>query len=558
MAALSKDIDIAVIGAGTMGAGIAQVAAQAGHRVRLYDVQAGAVAKGVAGLKAGLDRLAERGKLSAAERDAILSRLQGADSLAGLKGCGLVIEAVVERLDVKRALFKELEGLLAADAILASNTSSLSITEIGAALARPERCVGMHFFNPAPIMALVEVVTGLATAPEVARAIADTATEWGKSPILCKSTPGFVANRIARPFYGEAMRLVEEGAADVPTVDAILKDCGGFRMGPFELMDLIGVDVNLLVTQSVWQAFFGDPRYAPSLMQQEMVAAGRYGRKSGRGWYDYREGAAKPAPSEAPAGPKPRAITLSQNPELAAGRGFYDPAAELAALARNAGIAVELDTPPPEIEQIERLDVRGGVQLAAANDPDLSGGLGFEMAQRYDPFAETVIQLDEASLKLTRGLPVHERGWHGAGDRPVVLYDLALDYARTPRIAIAAEPGAPRAALAAAAGFFQTLGKKVSIVEDVPGLVVMRVLALLANEAAEAVYRGICGAGDADTATLKGLNYPAGPLAWGKKLGWHRIHGVLTSLREYYGDPRYRESPLIRRWDAAAESSYVV
>ena len=305
MAALAKEIDIAVIGAGTMGAGIAQVAAQAGHRVRLFDVQAGAVAKGLAATKSGLDRLVERGKLAAAERDGIVARMQGAESLASLKGCGLAIEAVVERLDVKRALFKELEGILGPEAILASNTSSLSITEIGAALARPARCVGMHFFNPAPVMALVEVVTGLATAPGVAATIAETAKAWGKSPILCKSTPGFVANRIARPFYGEALRLLEEGAADVATIDAILKDCGGFRMGPFELMDLIGVDVNFLVTRSVWEAFFGDPRYAPSLAQQELVAAGRYGRKSGQGWYDYRDGAEKPAPREAEGGRAP-------------------------------------------------------------------------------------------------------------------------------------------------------------------------------------------------------------------------------------------------------------
>ncbi|MFO0989768.1 MAG: 3-hydroxyacyl-CoA dehydrogenase NAD-binding domain-containing protein [Alphaproteobacteria bacterium] len=556
MASLPTSATVAVIGAGTMGAGIAQVAAAAGHPVLLYDVAAGAVAKGIAGVRAGLDRLVERQKMTAGERDALVGRIAPVEKLDGLAGAALVIEAVIEKLAVKHEIFAALEQVVKPEAILATNTSSLSITEIAAHLRHPGRVVGMHFFNPAPVMALVEVVTGVATAPEAAAAVFDTAKAWGKAPVYAKSTPGFIANRIARPFYGEALKLLEEGAADAATLDAILRDCGGSRMGPFELMDLIGIDVNFLVTKSVWEAFFNDPRYQPSLLQQEMVAAGRHGRKTKRGWYDYRPDAEKPAPQEAPPGPKPKTIVLSQNPALAAGRGAFDPAADLVALAREAGIAVTFEETQPDFQPIDDpFAPRGGTQFASA-----AAGEEFEFApgtaeDRYEPYAETTIGLDGCRLRLTRGTTGHEPGWREPDDLPVVLYDLALDYRAAPRIAIAPPAGAPRNVVLTAAGFFQALGKRVTVVADVPGLVAMRILAMLANEAADAVYRGVCSEADADTAVLKGLNYPAGPLAWGRKLGWHRIHDVLRGLNLYYGDPRYRVAPPIRRWEHAAEAA---
>jgi 3-hydroxybutyryl-CoA dehydrogenase len=553
MPALPTSATVAVIGAGTMGAGIAQVAAAAGHPVLLYDIAVGAVEKGLAGVRAGLDRLIERKKMSAAERDQLLARIRPADLLDKLGGAALVIEAVVEKLAVKHEILAALERVVKPDAVLATNTSSLSITEIAAHLKRPERVVGMHFFNPAPVMALVEVVTGVATAPAVAETVFDTAKAWGKAPVYAKSTPGFIANRIARPFYGEALRLLEEGAADAATIDAIMKDCAGFRMGPFELMDLIGIDVNFLVTKSVWEAFFHDPRYAPSLLQQEMVAAGRHGRKTQWGWYDYRPGAAMPAAQEAPTGPKPKTIVLSQNPALASERGAYDPAAELAALAREAGIGVSFEETTPDFRPLEDpFAPRGGTQLASAG-PEEVEFLPGSAEDRYERFAETTIGLDGCHLRLTRGSTGHEPGWREPDDLPVVLYDLALDYRAAPRIAIAAPAGAPRNVMLTAAGFFQALGKRVSVLEDVPGLVVMRILAMLANEAADAVYRGVCSEADADTAMLKGLNYPAGPLAWARKLGWHRVHDVLRALNLYYGDPRYRVAPPIRRWEFAEE-----
>ena len=556
MASLPTSATVAVIGAGTMGAGIAQVAAAAGHPVLLYDVAVGAVAKGIAATRAGLDRLVERQKMSAAERDALMARIKPVEKLDALGHAALVVEAVIEKLSVKHEIFAALEQIVKPEAILATNTSSLSITEIAAHLKHPGRVVGMHFFNPAPVMALVEVVTGVATVPEAAEAVFDTAKAWGKAPVYAKSTPGFIANRIARPFYGEALKLLEEGAADAATLDAILRDCGGFRMGPFELMDLIGIDVNFLVTKSVWEAFFHDPRYQPSLLQQEMVAAGRHGRKTKRGWYDYHPGAEKPAPQEAPPGPKPKTIVLSQNPALAAERGAFDPAADLVVLAREAGIAVTFEETPPDFQPLDDpFAPHGGTQFASAAE-----GEPFEFApgtaeDRFETYAETTIGLDGCRVRLTRGTTGHEPGWREPDDLPVVLYDLALDYRAAPRIAIALPAGAPRDIMLTAAGFFQALGKRVTLVEDVPGLVAMRILAMLANEAADAVYRGVCSEADADTAVLKGLNYPAGPLAWGRKLGWHRIHDVLRGLNLYYGDPRYRVAAPIRRWEHAAEAA---
>jgi 3-hydroxybutyryl-CoA dehydrogenase len=556
MTSLPTSATVAVIGAGTMGAGIAQVAAAAGHPVLLYDIAVGAVAKGIAGVKAGLDKLVERQKMSAGERDALMGRIRPAEKLDELAGASLVIEAVIEKLSVKHEILAALERVVKPDAILATNTSSLSITEIGAHLRHAERVVGMHFFNPAPIMALVEVVTGVATAPAAAETVFDTAKAWGKAPVYAKSTPGFIANRIARPFYGEALKLLEERAADAATIDAIMRDCGGFRMGPFELMDLIGIDVNFLVTKAVWEAFFHDPRYQPGLLQQEMVAAGRHGRKTKRGWYDYHPNAAKPAPQEAPQGPKPKTIVLSQNPALAAGRGAYDPAADLAVLAREAGIGVTFEETAPDFQQLDDpFAPRGGTQFAAAGSGEPLEFAPGTAEDRYEPYAETTIGLDGCRVRLTRGTTGHEPGWREPDDLPVVFYDLALDYRAAPRIAIAVPAGAPRTVMLTAAGFFQALGKRVSIVEDVPGLVAMRIVAMLANEAADAVYRGVCSEGDADIATLKGLNYPAGPLAWGRKLGWHRIHDVLRGLNLYYGDPRYRVAPPIRRWEHAAETA---
>jgi 3-hydroxybutyryl-CoA dehydrogenase len=480
-----------------MGAGIAQVAAQAGHPVLLFDAVDGAVARALARIESDLGRLVEKGRLRAEARDAVVARIRPCAEVAELAPAGLVVEAIVEALDAKTALLREVERITGEATIFASNTSSLSITAIAAAARRPERVVGMHFFNPAPAMALVEVVSGLATSPDVAATVFATAASWGKSPVHARSTPGFIVNRVARPFYGEALRLLEEGAADCATLDAILRDAGGFRMGPFELMDLIGHDVNFAVTSSVHAAFHGDPRYRPSIVQQELVRAGRLGRKSGRGFYAYGGGAQPPAPATTPARPAPSRVVIE---------GDLGPAAALEALAREA--RMEVSRAP------------GEGRIAAG----------------------------PARLALTDGRLATERA---AGATDLVLFDLALDYRAARRVAIAGGAGTTPAAVDAAAGFFQALGKQVSILPDLPGLAVMRTVAMLANEGADAVHLGVCDAAAVDGAMVKGVNYPLGPLAWADRVGPRWILAVMDGLARAYGEDRYRASLLLRRIAAA-------
>jgi len=251
-----------------------------------------------------LDKLVEKGKLTTEQADGIHGRITPASELNDLAGSGLVIEAIIEDLGIKKKLFAELEGILAADAVLATNTSSLSVTAIAGGLKHPERMVGLHFFNPAPLLPLVEVVPGLATDDALASRMTTLMKAWGKVPVMCKDTPGFIVNRVARPFYGEAIRIYEEGIANMPTIDSAMKSAG-FKMGPFELMDLIGNDINFTVTKTVWEAFFYDQRYKPSFTQQRQVESGRLGRKSGRGYYSYADGAMPsfPAVEEAVAAP---------------------------------------------------------------------------------------------------------------------------------------------------------------------------------------------------------------------------------------------------------------
>lgn len=289
---------IGVIGSGAMGAGIAQVLATAGHPVRLLDQHAGALEKAAVGIEANLRKLVARNKLTPEAAGAAVARLSPTTYLPDFADCELVIEAVVEDLAVKQQLFRDVEQVVAAECILASNTSSLSVTSIAAACQRPERCLGLHFFNPAPLMQLVEIVPAVQTRPGLADEVRALVEGWGKLPVIAQDTPGFIVNRVARPFYGEAIRLLEEGIADVATIDWALTALGGFRMGPFALMDFIGHDVNYRVTESVFTGFFFDPRYRPSITQKRLLEAGYLGRKSGRGFYDYAPGAPVPVPKQ--------------------------------------------------------------------------------------------------------------------------------------------------------------------------------------------------------------------------------------------------------------------
>lgn len=293
------DLVIGVVGAGAMGGGIAQIALSRGHRVLLTDALASAVTRGQTQIEKNLAREVEKGRLGTADADAALGRLELVEPDAGLShfgDCDFVVEAIVERLDVKQATFTALEKVVAPECVLATNTSSLSIASIAAACSHPERVLGVHFFNPAPLLPLVELVPSIRTAPSVlanARALVE---RWGKTAVQAADTPGFIVNRIARPFYGEALRMLEEGVADVATIDWAMRQFGGFRMGPFELMDFIGHDVNYVVTESVWTAMYYDPRYKPSLTQKRLLEAGLLGRKSGRGFYDYGAEAVAPEP----------------------------------------------------------------------------------------------------------------------------------------------------------------------------------------------------------------------------------------------------------------------
>ena len=298
--ALDRNATVAVLGAGTMGSGIAQVAATAGHQVLLADTFAGAVERARAAHEKVFAREVEKGRLDAAAAAATLGRIRyltpGPGDFLELASAQLVVEAIVEDLEVKKATFKRLEHALEPSAVLATNTSSLSVTAIGAACDRAERVLGIHFFNPAPVLPLVEIVPGVATGPEVTAAARALIDAWGKTTVVASDTPGFIVNRIARPFYSEALRIFEEGIADKATIDWAIRDAGGFKMGPFELMDLIGNDINYAVSLSVFEAFGYDPRYRPFLTQKKLVEAGLLGRKTGRGHFDYRAGAVNPEP----------------------------------------------------------------------------------------------------------------------------------------------------------------------------------------------------------------------------------------------------------------------
>jgi 3-hydroxybutyryl-CoA dehydrogenase len=288
---------IGIIGSGAMGAGIAQVVAVAGHEVYLLDQSDAALEKATAGIAGALRKLAEKGKMPAEAAEAATARLRPTTNMQDFAGCGLVLEAIVEELAVKQQVFRQVEAMVSAECILASNTSSLSIASIAAACQRPERFLGIHFFNPAPLMALVEIIPAVQTREGLAEEVRGLVHSWGKLPVLTKDTPGFIVNRVARPFYGEAIRLLEEGVADMATIDWALTELGGFRMGPFALMDFIGHDVNYRVTESVFTSFFFDPRFKPSFTQKRLFEAGYYGRKSGRGFYSYAADAVQPAPT---------------------------------------------------------------------------------------------------------------------------------------------------------------------------------------------------------------------------------------------------------------------
>ncbi len=497
---LDSDSTVFVVGAGIMGAGIAQVAAQAGHAVRLFDARAGAAAAATAKLATTLDGLAAKGRLDAAQAKAIAARIVVAERLDEAAGAGLVVEAIVENLEAKRGLLRELEGVVGNKGVLASNTSSISITALANGLARPGRLVGMHFFNPMPLMKLVEVVSGLQTDPAIAEAIFELAKRWGKTPVHARSTPGFIVNRIARPYYAETLSLLHERLAEPAAIDACLRGAG-FRMGPCELMDLIGHDTNFAVTESVFAANFGDRRYVPSLVQREMVDGGLLGRKSGRGFFMYPAAAAAPvAPFAAPEVPAAAIVAL---------HGTGPAVDRWAAAFTAAGLRFESDT-----------------------------------SSRWSG-----LQTSSGVLRLTDGRTAAQVAAE-EGVRELALFDLA----------VASGGGAPGTTLAYCVSssaspawrdeverWLGIAGWQPCAIGDAPGLVVARTIAMLINEACDAVQQGVCTAEGADLAMKLGLNYPAGPFEWLAAWSASTVVALLDRLDSHYRGERYRVSPELRQ-----------
>ncbi|TNV22534.1 3-hydroxyacyl-CoA dehydrogenase PaaC [Buttiauxella sp. B2] len=476
---------IAVIGSGTMGAGIAQVAAQAGHPVKIYDIQPGAATRAIDGIAAALSARVAKGKISASEKSAVVSRLTAAHALSELADAALVIEAAAEQIDIKQAIFRDLAAICPPDAIFASNTSSISITAIASGVPQPERVVGLHFFNPAPVMKLLEVVSGLETAPAVLESLTTLALRWGKQPVRCHSTPGFIVNRVARPFYAEAWRALEENVAPAGVIDAALRDCGGFPMGPLALTDLIGQDVNFAVTCSVFNGFWQERRFLPSLIQQELVLGKRLGKKTGQGIYRW-----------------PLNETLP-----------YEPAA-------------------PGNSEAKHIKFHG--RAAWLNNPNSSDGV-----------TDSYLELDDVLVQVTQG----ERATQLAKrlQRPVVLLDLVNDWQRSPLVVLAAAAGNTVEQTAKVIRFFQQQGKQVLTINDYPGMLVWRTVAMLANEATDAAQKGVASEQDIDTAMRLGVNYPRGPLAWGAELGWQQVLRLLENLQQHYGEERYRPTSMLRQ-----------
>ncbi|MFD9716528.1 3-hydroxyacyl-CoA dehydrogenase [Streptomyces sp. NPDC059076] len=475
---------VAVVGTGTMGQGIAQIALAAGHPVHLYDTAPGRAAEAATAIGARIDRLVAKGRMAPSERDAALPRLTAASEPSELAGAGLVIEAVVEDLTAKQELFRSLEDVVADDCLLATNTSSLSVTAIAGALRLPGRFVGLHFFNPAPLLPLVEVVSGFATAQQSAADALATVAAWGKTPVSCADLPGFIVNRVARPFYAEGFAIHEDRIADPATIDAVLRESGGFRMGPFELTDLIGQDVNAAVTRSVWEANFQSPKFTPSLSQRRLVDAGLLGRKTGRGWYDHTEG----APS-----PEPQVAAPAEPPAYVIAEGGLGAAAALLELISGS------DVPLRRGDEAVRsqLVLPGGGRLALT-DGSMSG------------------EFDD-----------------------LVHFDLAFDYREATRIALAPSPRTSERTLREAIGLFQALGKQVSVIGDAPGMIVARTVAMLIDFAADAVTKGVATEDAVDTAMKLGANYPLGPLAWHRRLPPDWAHTLLQNVHTRIPSGRY-------------------
>ncbi len=494
---------VGIVGCGVMGQGIAQIAAQAGCHVRLFDSREGAADAAAGQVAQTFATLAGKGKLSAERAAAAAARVQPVAGLAGLAACELIVEAIAEDLAAKRAVFVQLEALVAPEAILATNTSSLSVTAIAAGLQRPQRVAGLHFFNPVPLMRVVEVVDGLRTDPAVGDALLAVGQAWGHTAVRAQDTPGFIVNHAGRGYGTEALRLLAEGVADVATLDRVLTDAAGFRMGPFTLMDLTALDVSHPVMESIYHQFYEEPRFRPQPLTRQMLAAGLVGRKVGRGFYVYEAGAHGPMqvwPAE-PVVPGRQALP--------------------------ARVWISPQMPPAWRACVEQLAQAAGVALdnSAADARPACDSLCLVAPLGDDA---TTCALREA-LDASR----------------TVAVDTLFDAHR--RRVVMGTPATSRAALDAAQALLAADGVAVSVLRDSYGLVAQRVVAAIINIACEMAQQRIATPADIDRAVVLGLGYPHGPLAWGDALGARTVLTILQRLQAHTGDPRYRPSPWLTR-----------
>lgn len=488
---MGEKMRIGVVGAGAMGRGIVQLFAQAGHAVVCHDAQPGAAAAGVASVLEQLQRSVDKGRLTPQALADIRGHIAIADALEGLAGCGVVIEAIVEDLAVKRDLFLRLEPIVGDAAVLASNTSSLTVSEIAAGCARPERVAGLHFFNPVPLMKVAEVIAAVRTAPAVVQQLKALTEGAGHRAVIAADQPGFLVNHAGRGLYTEGLRIVEEQVASPADVDDVLREALGFRMGPFELLDLTGLDVSSKVMASIYEQFQHEPRFRPSSLVAPRVAAGLYGRKTGEGWYRYEQGkAVRPAAPAVP--PLPAGLRVWTAPDATQHQA-------LQALVRQAGASCVAEAPQADLQIIQPWG-QEATQAAVAQ------GLDPARTVAVDPIAPFT---SRRTLMLT------------------VATDTA---ARDAAHALLAADGVP-----------------VTRIHDSAGFIAQRVIATIVNIACNIAQRGIASVADLEDSVRLGLGYPQGPLAWGDQLGGARILQVLQGQHECTGDPRYRPSPWLRR-----------
>jgi 3-hydroxybutyryl-CoA dehydrogenase len=486
---------VGIVGTGAMGTGIAQLAAQAGSAVLLLDTRAGAAALAVEKVFAQWDRLVSKGRLAGADAQALKARLAAASTLEGLHACDLVVEAISENLAAKKDLFAQLEKGLSASAVLATNTSSLSVTAIAAGLAHPERVAGFHFFNPPPLMKVAEIIAGLKTESAICTRLAEFTRQMGHTPVMAGDTPGFIVNHAGRGYGTEALRIAGEGVTDFQTVDRILCDQVGFKLGPFELMDLTGLDVSHPVMESIYHQYFEEARYRPSIITTQRVAGGLLGRKTSEGFYAYRDGVKVTSPD------LPAPVVADMPPIWVSPKASRR--SELLQLLKNLGAKIE---------------------TASSASPQalvLVAPLGFDVT--------TVAVVERLDPARTVGI------------------DLLIDDQTTKRRVLATNPATRTDMREAAHALFARDGKPVSVIRDSGGFVTQRVVAAIVNIASDMCQQGICTPRDLELAVTLGLGYPLGPLAMGDRYGPTNVLEVLFNMQTVYGDPRYRPSPWLRR-----------